>query len=295
MTRPEPESKTRSLRERLHRPRAAGSEPARAPAHTQGVRQAPRPRALIEVSQVTKTYQLGTVAVHALRGVSLQIERGEYVAIMGSSGSGKSTLMNILGCLDLPSQGVYRLDGIDVRHLDQVELADVRNRKLGFVFQSFNLIPRMSALANVELPLAYAGMERAERRVRALDALEQVGIADRAAFQPSELSGGQQQRTAVARAVVTNPALILADEPTGNLDSHSTADIMRVFDRLNQSGRTVALITHEPEVAHHANRVIHLSDGEIVSDERQDDLHGPPLHADHARADGASAAEMGSR
>jgi putative ABC transport system ATP-binding protein len=293
MNRPQPESKTRSLRERLRRPRAAWSEPA--PAPTQGVRRAPRSRALIEVSRVTKTYQLGTVAVHALRGVSLQIERGEYVAIMGSSGSGKSTLMNILGCLDLPTQGVYRLDGIDVRHLDQVELADVRNRKLGFVFQSFNLIPRMSALANVELPLAYAGMERAERRVRALDALEQVGIADRAAFQPSELSGGQQQRAAVARAVVTNPALILADEPTGNLDSHSSADIMRVFDRLNQTGRTVAVITHEPEVAHHANRVIHLSDGEIVSDERQDDLQAPPLHADHARADGASAAEMGSR
>ena len=255
----------------------------------------PRERALIDVREVSKTYRLGTVAVDALRGVSLQIERGDYVAIMGSSGSGKSTLMNILGCLDVPSRGVYRLDGIDVRHLDQVELADVRNRKLGFVFQSFNLIARMSALANVELPLAYAGMGRVERRERALDALELVGIADRADHQPSELSGGEQQRAAVARAVVTNPALILADEPTGNLDSHSTAEIMRVFDRLNRTGRTVVLITHEPEVAQHAKRVVHLSDGQIVSDERQVGLREPPPQLDLAGARGAAGLEVGSR
>jgi putative ABC transport system ATP-binding protein len=236
-----------------------------------------RPRhALIDVREVTKTYRLGTVAVRALRGVSLQIHGGDYVAIMGSSGSGKSTLMNILGCLDLPTHGVYRLDGIDVRHLDQVELADVRNRKLGFVFQSYNLIPRVSALANVELPLAYAGMARTERRWRALHALEQVGIADRADHQPSELSGGEQQRVAVARAIVTHPALILADEPTGNLDTVSTEDIMRVFDRLNEMGRTVVLITHEPEVAEHAKRLISLRDGRIVSDERQDQPDEPP-------------------
>jgi putative ABC transport system ATP-binding protein len=250
---------------------------------------------LIDVSEVTKTYQLGTVAVHALRGVSLQIERGDYVAIMGSSGSGKSTLMNILGCLDLPTHGSYRLDGIDVRQLDQVELADVRNRKLGFVFQSFNLIPRTSAIANVELPLAYAGVPRAERRRRAYEALERVGIADRADHQPSELSGGQQQRAAVARAIITEPALILADEPTGNLDSRATADIMRVFDRLNRAGRTVALITHEPEVAQHAKRVVQLSDGEIVSDERRTDLHGTPPRLDTAAEQPVHAAEGVSR
>jgi putative ABC transport system ATP-binding protein len=252
-------------------------------------------RSLIDVSEVTKTYQLGTVAVHALWGVSLQIERGDYVAIMGSSGSGKSTLMNILGCLDLPTHGAYRLDGIDVRQLDQVELADVRNRKLGFVFQSFNLIPRTSTLANVELPLAYAGMPRAQRRRRAYEALEQVGIADRADHQPSELSGGQQQRAAVARAIITNPALILADEPTGNLDSRSTADIMRVFDGLNRAGRTIALITHEPEVAQHAKRVIHLSDGEIISDERRAALHGPPPQLDKAAEQPAHVIERMSR
>ena len=187
MNQREHQAKSRSLGGRLRRSRFGGIQPAQAPPSARGIHQASRGSALIDVNEVTKTYQLGTVAVHALRGVSLRIERGEYVAIMGSSGSGKSTLMNILGCLDLPTRGIYRLDGIDVRHLDQVELADVRNRKLGFVFQSFNLIPRTSTLANVELPLAYAGMSRVERRRRAHEALEQVGIADRAGHQPSEL------------------------------------------------------------------------------------------------------------
>jgi putative ABC transport system ATP-binding protein len=224
---------------------------------------------LIEVTDLRKTFRLGQIAVHALRGVSLSIEKGEYVAIMGSSGSGKSTLMNILGCLDLPTGGTYLLDSIDVRHLDQVELADVRNRKIGFVFQSFNLIPRTSAVANVELPLAYAGVPRAERRRRAEIALERVGLSDRGHHMPAEMSGGQQQRAAVARAIITNPALILADEPTGNLDSASSADVMRVFDQLNAAGRTIVLITHEHEIAAHARRVIHISDGQIDADEPQ--------------------------
>jgi putative ABC transport system ATP-binding protein len=221
---------------------------------------------VIQVHEVSKTYDLGQIRVHALRAVSLAIERGDFVAIMGSSGSGKSTLMNILGCLDIPTSGRYEIGGVDVRHMDEDDLADLRNRKIGFVFQSFNLIPRTSAIANVELPLAYAGLPRAERRVRAQRALASVGMSDRMRHQPSELSGGQQQRVAIARAIVTNPSLILADEPTGNLDSHSTGDVLEIFDRLNQSGRTVVLITHEPDVAAVVERVVVLSDGRIVSD-----------------------------
>jgi putative ABC transport system ATP-binding protein len=221
---------------------------------------------LIELRDARKTYDLGEVAVHALRGVSLEIERGEFVAIMGSSGSGKSTLMHILGCLDTPTAGRYRLAGRDIAVVDEDDLADLRCRFIGFVFQSFNLIPRTRALANVELPLAYAGLGRIERRRRALAALERVGLADRVTHLPSELSGGQQQRVAIARALVTEPAMILADEPTGNLDTHSTEEVLEVFARLNDEGRTVILITHERELAARARRVITLSDGRIVAD-----------------------------
>jgi putative ABC transport system ATP-binding protein len=222
---------------------------------------------VIDVQALQRTYAISdSVVVRALDGVALRIERGEFVAIMGSSGSGKTTLMNILGCLDAPTGGRYRLDGVDVRDIRDDDLADLRNRKIGFVFQSFNLVPRTSALGNVELPLAYAGVARAERRRRALAALDAVGLGDRAQHEPSELSGGQQQRAAVARAIVTNPSLILADEPTGNLDSHSTADVLDVFARLHGEGRTVVIITHEPDVAARAQRLIRLADGRVVED-----------------------------
>ena len=227
---------------------------------------------MISVSDIHRVYRLGEIAVHALRGVTFAVTRGDYVAIMGSSGSGKSTLMHILGCLDSPTRGTYLLDGIDVRDFDADDLADIRNRKIGFVFQSYNLVPRTAALANVELPLAYAGMGRAERRLRAEAALETVGMSDRLTHLPSELSGGQQQRVAVARALVTNPALILADEPTGNLDSRSTHEILSVFDELNRQGHTVVLITHEPDVAARAKRIIHLADGVLVEDRRVNEV-----------------------
>ena len=223
---------------------------------------------VILLHEVAKTYDLGVVAVHALQGVSLAIERGDFVAVMGASGSGKSTLMNIVGCLDVPTRGRYLLDGIDVAELQERELAAVRNRKIGFVFQSFNLLARTTALQNVELPLVYAGIRARQRRARALAALATVGLADRTDHLPSELSGGQQQRVAVARAVVTDPAIVLADEPTGNLDSESTRDVLSVFDDLNAQGRTVVVITHEEEVAAHARRVIRLLDGRVVDDRR---------------------------
>jgi putative ABC transport system ATP-binding protein len=221
---------------------------------------------VIDLDEVSKTYHLGEISVHALRGVSLTIQGGEYVAIVGSSGSGKSTLMHILGCLDIPTNGSYRLNGLDIGTADDDELADLRNREIGFVFQSFNLIPRTRALANVELPLGYAGLSRPDRHRRALRALRDVGLADRVNHLPSELSGGQQQRVAIARALVTNPAMILADEPTGNLDTVSTREIMAIFERLSDQGRTIVLITHEHQVATHADRVIELSDGQIVAD-----------------------------
>jgi putative ABC transport system ATP-binding protein len=225
-------------------------------------------RPVIEVQDVERVYRLGEdVEVRALAGVSLRIARGEFVAIMGSSGSGKSTLMHILGSLDAPTTGRYLLDGVDVRDIAEDDLADLRNRKIGFVFQSFNLVARTTAVANVELPLAYAGLGRRERRARATAALAAVGMEDRLHHLPSELSGGQQQRAAVARAIVTDPAIVLADEPTGNLDSHSTEEILGVFARLNAEGRTVVLITHESDVAARARRVVRLADGRVLSDE----------------------------
>ncbi|WP_347351895.1 ABC transporter ATP-binding protein [Intrasporangium sp.] len=221
---------------------------------------------ILELAEVTKEYRTGPVAVEALRGVSLVIDQGEYVAIMGPSGSGKSTLMHILGCLDVPTSGRYALAGEDVSTMDESRLAEVRNRRIGFVFQQFNLLATLTAWRNVELPLVYAGVARAERRERAESILGYVGLGDRVDHRPGELSGGQQQRVAVARALVTDPSLVLADEPTGNLDSSSTAEVLALFAELHAEGRTIVLITHEPEVARQAQRVIHILDGRIVED-----------------------------
>lgn len=234
------------------------------------------PAPVLGLRDVTKVYGTGDTAVHALRGVSMTVERGDYVAVMGASGSGKSTLMNIIGCLDVPSGGRYLLDGLDVAGLDERSLAILRNRRIGFVFQSFNLIPRMTAQANVELPLAYGGIKGPERRRRALAALREVGLADRTRHEPNELSGGQQQRVAVARALVTAPSLLLADEPTGALDSGSTADVLGVFDRLALAGRTIIVITHEDDVAAHAKRIVRLVDGRVVEDVRRAPVTAPP-------------------
>src|SRR5215204_1104088 len=224
-------------------------------------------RPVIQLDHIHKTYTMGDVEVHALRGVSLTIRQGEFVAIMGASGSGKSTMMNILGCLDRPTRGTYILDGEDVSQMSKDERADIRCQKIGFVFQGFNLLSRTSALENVELPMLYLGVDSAERHQRAMDALAAVGLAGREQNHPNQLSGGQQQRVAVARSLVNNPALILADEPTGNLDSRTSVEVMEIFQRLNRErGITLVLVTHEPDIAQYAGRVVVFKDGKIKSD-----------------------------
>ncbi len=237
---------------------------------------------ILELIGVRKTYQTGSVSVEALRGVDMVVQEGDYVAIMGPSGSGKSTLMHILGCLDVPTSGEYRLAGEDVSSLDERRLAEIRNRRIGFVFQQFNLLPALNAWRNVELPLVYANVPRAERRERAIAALGLVGLTDRVDHKPGELSGGQQQRVAVARALVTEPNLILADEPTGNLDSVSTADVLGLFEELNRQGRTIVLITHEQEVAAQTERALVIRDGEIVQTLTQRELRSAAGRADAA-------------
>ena len=226
--------------------------------------------ALIETVDLWKTYVMGSEEIHALRGVSVQIERGEYVAIMGPSGSGKSTLMNLIGCLDTPSRGSYLLNSKQVSQMNDNELARIRNEEIGFVFQTFNLLPRATALHNVELPLVYAGVGSDERKKRATEALERVQLGDRIHHRPNELSGGQRQRVAIARALVNQPSILLADEPTGNLDSTTSEEIMRVFEGLAEQGQTVIMVTHEPDIAAHARRVIVLRDGKIASDDKRE-------------------------
>ena len=221
---------------------------------------------MLNMTGVRKTYATGSVEVEALRGIDLHVEQGEYIAVMGPSGSGKSTLMHIIGCLDVPTSGTYTLDGVDVSAMSEKQLAEVRNQKIGFVFQQFNLLSSLTALRNVELPMIYAGVPAHERRERAMAALTKVGLADRVEHRPGELSGGQQQRVSVARALVTNPALILADEPTGNLDSHSTREILELFEELNDAGRTIVMITHELDVAERAKTMAHIYDGLLIDE-----------------------------
>ncbi len=225
---------------------------------------------LIRLQKISRRYQMGAETVHALREVSLEIQRGEYVGIMGPSGSGKSTLMNLIGCLDSPTSGSYELNGTDVSQMDDNQLAEVRNREIGFVFQTFNLLARSNALHNVELPLIYSGMSSETRRQTAIEALTQVGLADRMHHKPNELSGGQRQRVAVARALVNKPSILLADEPTGNLDSKTGVEIMALFDALWRRGNTIILVTHEEDIARHARRIVRIRDGLIASDERQE-------------------------
>ena len=224
--------------------------------------------ALIKIDHLTKDYHIGDITVHALRGVTLHIERGSFVAIMGPSGSGKSTFMNIIGCLDKPTNGTYYLDGVSVGTLDRDQLAEIRNRKVGFVFQQFNLLARTTALENVELPLLYSDQDKTKHKERAMEALKAVGLADRWEHHPSQLSGGQQQRVAIARSLICNPQLILADEPTGALDSKTSVEIMAIFQRLNrEQGISIVVVTHEPDIAHYADRIITFKDGKVLSDE----------------------------
>jgi len=240
-------------------------------------------RQLIRIQDVTKVYRMGEVEVHALRGVSMEVMPGEMIAIMGPSGSGKSTLMNVIGCLDTPTSGTYWLDGEEVGQLDDDRLAEIRNRQIGFVFQTFNLLPRTTALENVALPLIYAGVGRAERLRRAREALEAVGLSDRLHHTPTELSGGQQQRVAIARALINNPSIILADEPTGNLDSKSGREVMALLQQLNRErGITVVLVTHDQTIARHTSRILHLYDGRITGEEQVTD----PLVADPVEEEG---------
>lgn len=235
--------------------------------HSASLSSAPNDNSVIWLQQINRRYQMGGDLIDALGAVDLAVERGDYLAIMGPSGSGKSTLMNIIGCLDTATGGEYRLNGLSVSAMNERELARVRNNEIGFVFQTFNLLPRMTALANVEVPLVYAGLTRKERDKRAMHALETVGLGDRITHRPSEMSGGQRQRVAIARALVTNPSILLADEPTGNLDSVTGVEIMELFDALHSSGNTLIVVTHEEHVADRARRIVRLSDGNIVSDE----------------------------
>jgi putative ABC transport system ATP-binding protein len=227
---------------------------------------------IIQVSGLSKMYRMGDEIINALRSITLDIDKNEYVALMGPSGSGKSTLMNILGCLDSPSDGQYILNDIDVSLMTDGELAEVRNKQIGFVFQTFNLLPRLSSLDNVALPLVYAGMSKADRQAKAEDALSKVGLADRMLHKPNELSGGQRQRVAIARALVNDPAIILADEPTGNLDTKTSVEIMGIFERIHNAGNTVIIVTHEPDIAEHAHRIVRMRDGLIESDIKNDNI-----------------------
>ena len=227
---------------------------------------------MISVKELNKTYIMGPTKVFALRGVTLDIQRNEFVALMGPSGSGKSTLMNLLGCLDTPTSGEYWLNGINVSTMEDNDLAEVRNKEIGFIFQTFNLLPRLSALENVALPLVYAGMSKAARRDRAMQVLDAVGLGDRVEHKPNELSGGQRQRVAIARALVNDPSIILADEPTGNLDTKTSIEIMGILEKIHQQGNTVILVTHEPDIAEHAHRSVKLRDGMVESDELNDNI-----------------------